>query len=73
MGFSHLDAEEIKIEKFFNEIDWNKLEKKEVSPPFQPIFKNDQDLSYFDKVLFYYKSLNFLEVYRRDFERYTKL
>jgi protein-serine/threonine kinase len=42
------DAEELKRHPFFNDIDWNLLAKKLISPPFKPKLKSATDVSYFD-------------------------
>jgi len=42
------DAEELKRHAFFNDIDWDALSKKLITPPFKPQLKNDTDVSYFD-------------------------
>ncbi|KAK4449343.1 Serine/threonine-protein kinase [Podospora aff. communis PSN243] len=42
------DAEELKRHAFFNDIDWDALAKKLITPPFKPQLKNDTDVSYFD-------------------------
>lgn len=42
------DAEELKRHPFFNDIDWNALAKKLITPPFKPTLKSDTDVSYFD-------------------------
>ncbi|PNP53694.1 hypothetical protein THARTR1_05818 [Trichoderma harzianum] len=42
------DAEELKRHLFFNDIDWNLLAKKLISPPFKPKLKSATDVSYFD-------------------------
>lgn len=42
------DAEELKRHPFFNDIDWNLLAKKLITPPFKPKLKSATDVSYFD-------------------------
>lgn len=42
------DAEELKRHPFFNDIDWEALSKKLITPPFKPSLKSDTDVSYFD-------------------------
>ncbi|KAL1883135.1 hypothetical protein VTK73DRAFT_9502 [Phialemonium thermophilum] len=42
------DAEELKRHPFFNDIDWDALSKKLITPPFKPKLKNETDVSYFD-------------------------
>lgn len=42
------DAEELKNHAFFNDIDWDALAKKLITPPFKPQLKSDTDVSYFD-------------------------
>ncbi|KAK5663706.1 hypothetical protein OQA88_4137 [Cercophora sp. LCS_1] len=42
------DAEELKRHAFFNDIDWDTLSKKLITPPFKPQLKSDTDVSYFD-------------------------
>ena len=41
-------ADEIKKHVFFKGIDWDKLVKKEIKPPFQPTLKSELDVSHFD-------------------------
>jgi len=41
-------SNEVKRHIFFNGIDWEKLEKKEIDPPFKPKVKNDVDTSQID-------------------------
>lgn len=38
---------EIMNHKFFNDVDWEKIYRKEIQPPFKPILNNDWDTSYF--------------------------
>jgi serine/threonine protein kinase len=42
------DAEELKRHAFFNDIDWDLLSKKLITPPFKPKLKSETDVSYFD-------------------------
>ncbi|KAK5990632.1 Serine/threonine-protein kinase SCH9 [Cladobotryum mycophilum] len=42
------DAEELKRHAFFNDIDWNLLARKLITPPFKPKLKSETDVSYFD-------------------------
>ena len=49
LGYGPNDAEDIKAHPYFKDVDWNKYLKKEITPPFVPKLKNDQDLRYFDK------------------------
>lgn len=42
-------AEEIKRHPFFSTIDWNKLYRREISPPFKPAVAQPDDTYYFDK------------------------
>lgn len=47
LGASSAD---VKKHPFFKDIDWDKLEKKEVDPPFKPKVKSDTDTSQIDSV-----------------------
>lgn len=47
LGFN--GADEIKSHSFFQEIDWEKLSKKEIAPPFKPHLTSDLDTSNFDE------------------------
>ena len=49
LGNGPNDAEDIKAHPYFKDVDWNKYLKREITPPFVPKLKNDQDLRYFDK------------------------
>lgn len=40
--------EEIKSHIFFDTIDWDKLYKKEIKPPFKPAVSQEDDAFYFD-------------------------
>lgn len=42
------DAEELMAHPFFHDVDWNRLSKKMVSPPFKPKLKGELDTSNFD-------------------------
>ena len=49
LGSSDNEFEEISKHKFFNGIDWKKLENKEIKPSFIPIITNMEDVRNFDK------------------------
>ena len=49
LGSSENEFEEISKHKFFNGIDWKKLENKEIKPSFIPIITNMEDVRNFDK------------------------
>ena len=49
LGSGPTDAEEIKAHEFFAEIDWEKLSRGEVPPPWRPNISNSLDTSQFDK------------------------
>ena len=40
----------MKSHPFFSEINWERLEGKQISPPFKPNLKNSHDLHFFDKM-----------------------
>ena len=42
------DAEELMAHPFFNDVDWSKLSKKMMNPPFKPKLKGELDTSNFD-------------------------
>ena len=46
LGHSSKDAEEIKSHPFFKDVDWGKIKRKEIKPPFK--IKENQ-IGYFDK------------------------
>jgi len=48
---------EIKKHEFFRGVDWQKLAKKQLKPPFKPNVSNVKDLKYFDK-MFTEESIN---------------
>lgn len=48
LGSGPADAEDIKVHPFFSEINWDKLARGEIPPPFVPIVKNSMDTSQFD-------------------------
>ena len=43
LGSSEADVEEIKAHPFFSSIDWDKLYKKEIDPPFKPKVQTDTE------------------------------
>ncbi|XP_041033002.1 serine/threonine-protein kinase N2 [Carcharodon carcharias] len=49
LGSSERDAEEVKKQPFFREIDWQALLAKKVKPPFVPTIKDREDVSNFDE------------------------
>ena len=49
LGSSDNEFEEISKHKFFNGIDWKKLENKEIKPSFIPTITNMEDVRNFDK------------------------
>ena len=59
MGSSQQDATEIKTHPFFKDVDWNRLEKKEIDPPFLPRIEKTNELNNFAKVKNFL--FNFLE------------
>jgi len=42
------DAADVKAHHFFAEIDWNKLERREIQPEFVPILDGEDDVRFFD-------------------------
>ncbi|CEF70144.1 RAC serine/threonine-protein kinase [Strongyloides ratti] len=48
LGGGPEDAKEIICQEFFKPIDFERLYRKEIEPPFKPALKNEQDTSYFD-------------------------
>jgi len=48
LGSGRDKVEEIKRHAFFNSIDWNKLLRKQVDPPFKPAATRAEDTTYFD-------------------------
>jgi len=53
-------SEEVKKHPFFKDIDWERLEKKEVDPPFKPKVKSGTDTSQIDSVFLVEKPLDSL-------------
>ncbi|KAL3985473.1 Protein kinase domain family protein [Acanthocheilonema viteae] len=49
LGGGPEDAQEIMQHEFFNNINWEKLYRKEITPPFRPNVQSDTDTCYFDK------------------------
>lgn len=48
LGSSQADAAEIKAHPFFRDINWEKLLRKELTPPFKPSVQSEMDVSNFD-------------------------
>lgn len=49
LGYGANEEKEIKDHVFFRRIDWEKIENREVQPPYKPSIKNPRDVSNFDK------------------------
>ncbi|NWZ28254.1 PKN2 kinase, partial [Asarcornis scutulata] len=49
LGAGERDAEEIKIQAFFKEIDWEALYARTLKPPFVPTLRDPTDISNFDE------------------------
>ncbi|KAF1480754.1 Serine/threonine-protein kinase N2, partial [Pygoscelis antarcticus] len=49
LGAGEKDAEEIKIQAFFKEIDWDALLARTLKPPFVPTLRDPTDISNFDE------------------------
>ncbi|NXG58504.1 PKN2 kinase, partial [Hemiprocne comata] len=49
LGAGEKDAEEIKIQPFFKEIDWHALFARTLKPPFVPTIRDPTDVSNFDE------------------------
>uniref|UniRef100_A0A0B7AI39 protein kinase C n=1 Tax=Arion vulgaris TaxID=1028688 RepID=A0A0B7AI39_9EUPU len=49
LGSSERDAEDVKKQAFFRNVNWNDLLTKKVKPPFSPTVKNMEDVSNFDE------------------------
>ncbi len=48
LGSGKGDAEDIKSHPFFRSIDWDKLYRMEIDPPYNPNVSGDLDLQHFD-------------------------
>lgn len=49
LGMPDCSAGPIRSQAFYKNIDWDKLELKQIDPPFKPKIKSDHDISNFDK------------------------
>jgi len=49
LGYSVKDAEEIKSQAFFNDVDWQAMLEKRIPPPYVPTLKSKVDVSLFDE------------------------
>lgn len=49
MGYGKDGIEDIKSHEFFKDIDWDRLYKKEIKPPYVPKISSQLDLSNIDK------------------------
>ncbi|VEN59067.1 unnamed protein product [Callosobruchus maculatus] len=49
LGCGPRGEEDIRIHPFYRRIDWDKIEAREVQPPFKPKIKHRKDVSNFDK------------------------
>ncbi|KAL7752838.1 Serine/threonine-protein kinase [Sorochytrium milnesiophthora] len=48
LGSGPTDAEELKSHPFFADVDWDKVRKKQIMPPFKPTVESEMDTSNFD-------------------------
>lgn len=48
LGGGPKDAEDVKAHAFFADINWSMLDRREITPPFNPNVSNDMDLRNFD-------------------------
>jgi len=48
LGYGEADASEIKVQRFFNHIEWDKLLKRKMKPKFVPRIADPEDVSNFD-------------------------
>ncbi|KAJ3401556.1 hypothetical protein HDU80_005917 [Chytriomyces hyalinus] len=50
LGSGPSDALELKQHPYFADVDWSRLERKLVMPPYKPLVESESDASYFDPV-----------------------
>jgi len=73
------DFDEIKKHPWFNDLDWDKLYKKEIEPPFKPQVSGDKWLANFDEEFTQEEAINsyaqpnmdLLNKYQKDFEEFV--
>ncbi|ORX54823.1 kinase-like protein [Piromyces finnis] len=49
LGYSAKDAQEIKAQAFFSDVDWQAMLEKRIPPPYVPTLKSKVDVSLFDE------------------------
>ena len=50
LGYGIMDSIEIKNHVFFKDINWKKVERKEIEPEYKPVLKKPGDVSNFDTI-----------------------
>lgn len=49
LGSGPTDSEEVKAHQYFESIDWNLLEQKQITPPWKPLVTGETDTGNFNK------------------------